>query len=76
MIDLNYFNFQSNTISNLLGAIASPVMQIAGFMNVNIKSNTFQNSGRYIENVMPTWSQVTKYTSTSSDSISSTLCTL
>ena len=76
MIDLNYFNFQSNTISNLLGAIANPVMQIAGFMNVNIKSNTFQNSGRYIENVMSTWSQVTKYTSTSSDSISSTLCTL
>lgn len=60
-LDLNYFNFNSNSISNFLGAIGMQMMEISGFMNLNIKSNSFQNSGRYIEASVVTWTQVSRY---------------
>lgn len=61
-LDLNYFNFNSNNIANLLGGVGAPVMQISGFMNIKLNGNTFQNSGRYIQAAVLSWTQVLKNT--------------
>jgi hypothetical protein len=60
-LDLNYFNFNTNKISRLLGTVMSENILIQGFTKIMHSHNVFENNGRALHYKVQYWEILWKH---------------